>query len=243
MVTYPHAKWDEKGRCSPVTEQECLDCTQCQDADCSGDGYWKEQLAQSHYLPTPEDSPVNFSYQVGRSTYVAPYHVVGPMSWEYPYHSGQAQEDLPNRLVPASLYGLKVVRPGYLSASDKPATTTQTLVAYGSGKGFVDHISDTDVNTHATPAGYDGQGHLGRALFVCPQPECTVAWGHSFLFTTIEQWAAHWNTFHVAIAPIFNCMVRFCEFETAAAPDSLDALFHHFMEAHLSVHANGEWLI
>ncbi len=82
------------------------------------------------------------------------------MAWEYPYHSGQAQEDLPDCLVPVSLYGLKVVRPGYLSASDRPATVTQALVAWDSGKGYGDHISDTDVNMHAAPAGYDGQGHL-----------------------------------------------------------------------------------
>ncbi len=33
------------------------------------------------------------------------YHVVGPIAWEYPYYNGQEQEDLPDRLVPASLYG------------------------------------------------------------------------------------------------------------------------------------------
>ncbi len=163
------------------------------------------------------------------------------MAWEYPYHSGQAQEDLPDRLVPASLYGLKVVRPGYLSPSDRPATLTQILAACDSSKGYVDHISDTDVNTHATPAGYDGQGHLGRARFVCPQPECTVAGGYSFLFATIEQWVAHWNTY-VAVAPLFNCMVCGCNFEKAATPHSLDVLFRHFIDAHPSIHGNGEWL-
>ncbi len=50
----------------------------------------------------------------------------------------------------------------------------QTLAAFDSGKDFVDHISDTDVNAHATPVGEVKQGHLGAALFVCPQPECTV---------------------------------------------------------------------
>ncbi len=163
------------------------------------------------------------------------------MTWEYPYHSGQAQEDLPDRLVPESLYGLKVVTPGYLSASDRPATATQALVPCDSGKGYADHISDTDVNTHDTPAGYDGQGHLGRALFVCPQPECTVARGHSFLFETLEQGVAHWNTSHVAVASLFNCMVNSCNFETAAAADSLDALFRHFIDAYPSLHANGKW--
>ncbi len=51
---------------------------------------------------------MNFSYRVSSATYAVPYHVVGPMTWEYPYHSGQAQEDLSDHLVPASLYGLKV---------------------------------------------------------------------------------------------------------------------------------------
>ncbi len=87
------------------------------------------------------------------TTYVVPNHVGSPMAWEYPYHSGQAQEDLPDRLVPASLYGLKVARPGYCSADAKPATATQALAAFDSGKGFVDHVCDTDVDAHAILVG------------------------------------------------------------------------------------------
>ncbi len=184
---------------------------------------------------------MNFSYRVGLATYAVPYHVVGPMAWEYLYHSGQAQEDLPDRLVPASLYRLKVTRPGYCSADAKPATTMEALAIFESGKGFVDHVCDTDVNARAVPVGRAGQGHHGAALFVCIQPECTVAGGHELLFATLEQWAAHWNTFHVATAPAFNCMVRGCSFETTTAPDSLDALFCHFQDAHPSVYDGGKW--
>ncbi len=36
-------------------------------------------------------------------------------------------------------------------------------------------------------------------------------------------------------------MVRGCDFETAVAPDSLDALLRHFIDAHRSVHADGDW--
>ncbi len=106
----------------------------------------------------------------------------------------------------------------------------------------MDHISDTDVNAHATPVGQVGQGHLGAALFICPQPECTVTGGREFLFATSKQWAANWNTFHVAVAPVFNCMVRGCSFETTAAPDSLDALFRHIKNAHPSIYDEGKWL-
>ena len=96
---------------------------------------------------------MNFSYRMGPSTYAVPYHVVVPMTWECPYYSVQAQEDLSDRLVPASLYGLKVTRPGYCSADAKPATTVEAQTAFDSGKGFVDHVCDTDVNAHAVPVG------------------------------------------------------------------------------------------
>ncbi len=74
------------------------------------------------------------------------------------------------------------------------------------------------------------------ALFVCIQPECTVAGGHELLFATLEQWAAHWNTFHVAAAPAFNCMVCGCTFETTTTPDALDTLFRHFRDAQPSIY-------
>ncbi len=160
---------------------------------------------------------------------------------EYTYHSGQAQEDLPDRLVPVSLYGLKVARPSYCSADAKPATTEEALAAFDSGTGFVEHVCDTDVNVHAIPVGRAGQGHQGAALFVCTQLECTVAGGHEPLFATLEQWAAHWNPLHVAAAPAFNCMVRGCSFETTTAPDALDTLFHHFRDTHPSAYDEGKW--
>ncbi len=163
------------------------------------------------------------------------------MTWENPYHSGQAQEDLSDCLVPASLYGLKVTRPGYCSADDKPATIAEAQAAFDSGKGFVDHVCDTDVNPRAIPVGQAGQGHRGAALFVCTQPECTVAGGHELLFATLEQWVAHWNSFHVAASPAFNCMVRGCTYGTGTAPDALDSLFRHFQDDHPSVYDEGRW--
>ncbi len=240
-VTYDRAEKSDKGKYPHITEEERVARAVQQDTALRSDDHWKEQLKRSHYFPTPEDSPVNFSYRVASSTYVVPFHVVGPMTWEYPYHSGQAQEDLSDHLIPASLYGLKVTRPGYCSADDKPATTAEAQAAFDSGRGFVDHVCDTDVNPSAVPIGQVGQGHHGTALFVCVQPECTVAGGHELLFATLEQWAAHWNSFHVAAAPAFNCMVRGCTYGTGTAPDALDSLFRHFQDDHPSVYDEGRW--
>ena len=107
-VTYPHAEKDENGRYPHIVEEERVTRAVHQDTAPESDGHWKEQLKRSQYFPTPENGLVNFSYRVGSTIYAVPYHVVGPMMWEYPYHSGQAQEDLSDRLVPASLYGLRV---------------------------------------------------------------------------------------------------------------------------------------
>ncbi len=30
-------------------------------------------------------------------------------------------------------------------------------------------------------------------------------------FTDVKQWVAHWNAFHVAVAPVDICTVRSCE--------------------------------
>ncbi len=123
-MTYGHEEKNDKGKYPHITEEERVTHAAQQDTALQSDEHWKEELKRNHYFPAPEDSPVNFSYRVASSTYAVPYHVVGPMTWKYPYHSGQAHEDLSDRLVPASLYALKVTHPGYCSADDKPARAT-----------------------------------------------------------------------------------------------------------------------
>ena len=79
-VTYDRAAKSDKGKYPHITEGERIARAAQQDTALQSDGHWKEQLKRSHYFPTPEDSPVNFSYRVASSTYVVPYHVVGPMT-------------------------------------------------------------------------------------------------------------------------------------------------------------------
>ncbi len=129
------------------------------------------------------------------------------MTWEYPYRSGQAQEYLSDRLVRASLYGLKVTRPSYCSADDKPATTAEAQVAFDSGRGFVDHVCENGRESARRSSGASWTGPPPGSP-VCTQLECTVAGGHELLFATLEQWAGHWNSFHEAAAPAFNCMMQ-----------------------------------
>ncbi len=96
------------------------------------------------------------------------------MTWEYPYHNWQAQENLADRLIPASLYGMNVVRPGYCSADARPVPATEAQAAYDSGRGCLTYISDTDVNAHATPVGEAGPQLLQLFLQLSPLRPDTI---------------------------------------------------------------------
>ncbi len=91
------------------------------------------------------------------------------MAWEYRNQHGQAQEDLPDHLTMASLYGIWVVEPGYQSASHQPATVQQT---------------EAVVNTDVWPVGYMVEADQNSIAFTCPQLECSVV-GLPFYFDTL----------------------------------------------------------
>ncbi len=58
---------------------------------------------------------------------------------------------------------------------------------------------------------------------------------------TAEQHTAHWNTFHVAVAPTVTCLVRGCGAKFSPGPDSLDAFFCHVKEKHEAESDGGQW--
>ncbi len=73
------------------------------------------------YKPGKLDTPVNFTVGTGSEKMAIPYRVAVPVAWEYPYTFGQAQESLQDRLVTASLYGMRLVRPGSTDFRSQPA--------------------------------------------------------------------------------------------------------------------------
>ncbi len=60
-------------------------------------------------------------------------------------------------------------------------------------------------------------------------------------FATVEQYTAHWNTFHMAVAPTITCLVRGSGAKFPPRPDSLDAFFHHVKEKHEAESDGGQW--
>ena len=146
------------------------------------------------------------------------YSVVALLALEVPYLNGLAQESLQDRLIPASLYGLMVLQPAYTEWAQWLASIMATKAVVDSGQAYADFITDTDVNLCQDKT--DG-------VFTCGHPGPMGSKGFRAYFDPTEQFIAHWNSFHVALAVGYNCPKKACHFCSAPGPDSLDQFMHH----------------
>lgn len=110
-------------------------------------------------------------------------------------------------------------------------------VACDTGEAYLNHTSDSNVDNDAWPVGFVDEADQGRAVFTCSQPwrECRSN------FLRWSKWVAHWNTFHMAVAPRYAGIVCGCKAKPGPAPVTLDPLFCHFMEKHSDVYDDGKW--
>ncbi len=129
------------------------------------------------------------------------------MAWEYPYAFGQAQESLQDRLVTASLYGIRLIWPGYADPRSHPAPPAAAETLATKEAACVAYVTDADVSYTQEPTCRVATGKDGRMAFICPEACCEALEGMPSYFATVEQWIAHWNTFHVAVEPVITCIV------------------------------------
>ena len=62
-----------------------------------------------------------------------------------------------------------------------------------------------------------------------------------YYFTNVEQWVAHWNTFHVAVAAGYNCTAGECGAKVPPSPDALDVFIHHVIQNHDELSQGNTW--
>ncbi len=84
-------------------------------------------------------------------------------------------------------------------------------------------------------------GEHGEGMLTCDHPGCAGAEGVFSYFATIEQFVAHWNTFHGAHAVGCTCPVVGCSTNILPSPDALKGFIHHLQCQHVLVHASGRW--
>ncbi len=219
-----------EGRLARIASAELIGCDQDQKEQFAADEFWQTEIRDSLYVPGPDDTSVNFAYRSGLGRIEAiPYRVAAPMAWEYPYAYGQLQQSLTDRLVPASLYGIQLVRPGYYSPQAGPEAYSKAEWQRCKSQACADYVLDTDTSEcdYSPPQGSIGVTPNGEEAFTCREVGCGAM---PCYFATAEQYTAHWNTFHVAVAPSMTCMVRGCGKKFPPSPDSLDAFFRHRMD-------------
>ena len=233
-----------EGKLLSVSPMELIACHQKQKELFAADEFWWDEIRDSLYVPGPDDTPVNFAYRTGPGRKLAiPYRVAAPMAWEYPYAHGQLQESLTDRLVTASLYGFQLVRPGYGAPQCGPETFSEAEWQRRKPEACTNYVLDTDTSSESfePPQGSIGITSNGEEAFECREEGCEAMPGMPCYFATAEQYTAHWNTFHVAVAPTMTCMVRGCGVKFPPGPDSLDAFFRHCKEKHEAESDGGKW--
>ena len=141
----------------------------------------------------------------------------------------------------ANLYGMQLTHPGYTvprsrtappSAAETPAAKEAACVAY---------VTDADVTCLQEPTCKVATGRDGREAFICPEACCEALKGMPCYFTTVEQWIAHWNTFHVAVAPVITCIVAKCPAKFHMGPETVDAFFRHVQLRHPDLNEGDKW--
>ncbi len=242
-LSYKKGKRTE-GRLTPIVSAELIGRDQDQKRLFAADEFWQTEIRNSLYVPGPDDTPVNFAYRsnLGRVEAI-PYRVAAPMAWEYPYAYGQLQESLTDRLVPASLYGIQLIRPGYYSPQAGPSAYSASEWKERKSRACADYMLDTDTcpDDYSPPQGSIGTTPNGEEAFTCRELGCGAMPDMPCYFATDKQYTAHWNTFHVAVTPSMVCMVRGCGLKFPPSPDSLDAFFRHCREKHEKESDGGTW--
>ena len=163
------------------------------------------------------------------------------MAWEYPYAFGQAQEPLQDRLVTASLYGMRLTRPGYTDPWSRLAPPAAAESQAAKEAACAAYVTDADVSDSQEPSCRVANGEDGREAFICPEACCEALEGMPCYFATVEQWIAHWNTFHVAVAPVITCIVAKCPAKFHLGLETVDAFFRHVQLRHPNLSDGGKW--
>ena len=149
-----HEKAKRKGHeeLDPVSQAE-LDARAKENRESlANDSFWPEQMDRALYLPGEADTTVNFAEETDSGMKAIPYQVVAPMAWEYPYAFGQAQEPLQDRLVTASLYGIRLTRPGYTDPRSRPAPPAAAESPAAKEAACAAYVTDADVSSSQEPS-------------------------------------------------------------------------------------------
>ncbi len=162
---------------APISSAELIARDQAQKEAFKQDQFWEDEIYKAQYVPGLDDTPVHFAVRAGlRRIMAIPYRVAAPLAWEYPYAYGQLQESITDQLVPASLYEIQLVRPGYSSPRAPPEVHPESEWLRHKSEACANYILDTDTAQcgYGAPFGSIGTVATGEEAFVCREEGCGV---------------------------------------------------------------------
>ncbi len=145
-----------------------------------------------------------------------------------PYARGQLQEPIGERVIVNDLYGIPLYKPsaGPPTQGTGAMAAKKILDSTGADPNFVSDevVQGTSMGTYPLMYQEDDSGPM---RYTCRMDDCCAVGGLRLAFSTEEELVAHWNTFHVAVAPQFKCRVPGCHTIFAADPGALDRYLAH----------------
>ncbi len=147
-----------------------------------------------------------------------------------PYARRRQQEPIGERVIVNDLYGIRLYKPAVGSIDPTLGTgavaAKRIIDSTGADPNFVSDEVVRGSSAGTYPLMYQDDDS-GPMRYTCRMDDCCAVGGIRLAFSTEEELVAHWNTFHVAVAPQFTCQVPGCHTTFAADPGALDRYLAH----------------
>ncbi len=147
-----------------------------------------------------------------------------------PYARGRHHEPIGERVIVNDLYGIPLYKPAVGPIDPDLGTgaiaAERIIAETGADPNFVSDQVQRNPST-GTYAMMFQDRDSGPMWYTCRMDDCCTVGGITLAFSTEEELVAHWNTFHVAVAPQFTCQVPGCHLTFAADPGALDRYLAH----------------
>ncbi len=154
------------------------------------------------------------------------------VSAAFPYARRRCQEPIGERVIVNDLYGVPLYKPAVGPIDPDLGTgavaAKKVIPRTGADPNFVfDQAKRNPERASAYKMGFRPQDPEPMR-YACRMEDCCAVGGIRLAFSTEEELVAHWNTFHVAVAPQFTCQVQGCKAMFTADPGALDCYLSHF---------------
>ncbi len=154
------------------------------------------------------------------------------VSTAFPYARGRCQEPIGERVIVNDFNDVPLYKPAVGPIDPDLGTgavaAKKVIARTVADPNFVfDQAKRKPQRASAYEMGFRPRGDPGPMRYACRMEDCCAVEGIRLAFCTEEELVAHWNTFHVAVAPQFTCQVQGCKAMFAADPGALGRYLAH----------------